>query len=186
MHSRRKFRTVTLDPPWLERGSGKVKRGADRHYPLMKTKDMPALITSASVWNFYEHAHCYMWVTNNFLPDGLWLMKEIGFEYKTNICWGKRRIGIGQYFRGQHEVCLFGTRGKGMDPSVYSGRRNIPSLLDAEHGLVPGTRHRRHSEKPSEFYDLVEARSRGPYLEMFARSNRRGWMSWGNEVLDGT
>lgn len=178
----RKFRTVTLDPPWLERGSGKVKRGADRHYPLMKTKDMPTLITAAPVWSFHEHAHCYMWVTNNFLPDGLWLMDQLGFVFKTTLCWKKPRIGIGQYFRGQHELVLFGTRGKGMDSSVYTGRRDVSSMIDANHGFIPGTRSRKHSAKPLEFYDKVEARSHGPYLEMFAREPRKGWTSWGNEV----
>lgn len=180
-----RFRTVVLDPPWLERGSGKVKRGADRHYPLMKTRDMPSLIESSGVWNFHEHAHCYMWVTSNFLPDGLWLMKEIGFSYKTTLCWAKPRIGIGQYFRGQHELVLFGVRGRGMHPSVYTGRRDVSSLLEADHGFIPGTRHRKHSEKPGEFYATVEARSKGPYLEMFARRARRRWKSWGNEIGEG-
>lgn len=39
-----------------------------------------------------------------------------------------------------------------------------------------------HSRKPVEFHELVEARSHGPWLEMFARTTRPGWASWGNEV----
>jgi hypothetical protein len=35
-----KYGTILADPPWLERGGGKIKRGADRHYPLMKTRDI--------------------------------------------------------------------------------------------------------------------------------------------------
>ena len=31
------YRCVVIDPPWLERGAGKVKRGADRHYELLHT-----------------------------------------------------------------------------------------------------------------------------------------------------
>lgn len=38
-----KYKTIYADPPWMERGGGKIKRGADRHYPLMKTKDIMAL-----------------------------------------------------------------------------------------------------------------------------------------------
>lgn len=38
-----KYHTIYADPPWMERGGGKIKRGADRHYPLMSTKDIMAL-----------------------------------------------------------------------------------------------------------------------------------------------
>jgi N6-adenosine-specific RNA methylase IME4 len=40
-----------------------------------------------------------------------------------------------------------------------------------------------HSAKPEAFIDLVEQVSPGPYLEMFARRNRLGWDTWGNEAL---
>ena len=36
----RKYKTILADPPWQEQGGGKIKRGADKHYPLMKTKDI--------------------------------------------------------------------------------------------------------------------------------------------------
>ena len=66
------FNTVTLDPPWLERGGGKIKRGADRHYPLMKKEDIFKAVIQSSQWaEVGDHAHCYMWSTNNFLKDGL-------------------------------------------------------------------------------------------------------------------
>ena len=35
-----KYRTLYVDPPWSEVGGGKIKRGADRHYSVMKTKDI--------------------------------------------------------------------------------------------------------------------------------------------------
>jgi N6-adenosine-specific RNA methylase IME4 len=41
-----------------------------------------------------------------------------------------------------------------------------------------------HSAKPEAFLDLVEQVSPGPYLEMFARRNRLGWDTWGNEALE--
>ena len=34
------YRTILADPPWNERGAGKVKRGADRHYDVMKTEEI--------------------------------------------------------------------------------------------------------------------------------------------------
>lgn len=41
-----------------------------------------------------------------------------------------------------------------------------------------------HSAKPEAFLDLVEQVSPGPYLELFARRNRLGWDTWGNESLE--
>ncbi|MDD4889497.1 MAG: MT-A70 family methyltransferase, partial [Phycisphaerae bacterium] len=40
------------------------------------------------------------------------------------------------------------------------------------------------SRKPDEIYDLVEACSPGPYLELFARFQRPGWEQWGNEDVE--
>ena len=169
------YRTIMADPPWNESGGGKIKRGADRHYDLMKTPDIIDLMRYTLDGKIADNAHLYLWVTNNYLQDGLHVLGSLGFSYTTNIVWAKDRPGIGQYFRGQHELCLFGVRGKGFE--VRTARRDIPTLLGK--GTLPRTRH---SKKPDEIYDLVEARSKGPYIELFARNSRDGWDSWGNEI----
>ena len=46
------------------------------------------------------------------------------------------------------------------------------------------TRKREHSRKPDEQYELIEACSPGPYLEMFARGERKKWAVWGNQSDD--
>jgi N6-adenosine-specific RNA methylase IME4 len=175
------FATITADPPWLERGAGKSIRGAQRHYPLLRTRDIPRVMMVAPEWRPAKHAHLYLWVTNNFLQDGLYVMSALGFRYVTNIAWlkGEERAeetslqaGIGQYFRGAHELCLFGVRGSGL--VQRTARRDIKSAFVARRDV--------HSRKPESFYELVEARSNGPYLECFARSGRPGWASWGNEA----
>lgn len=168
------FKTVLIDPPWNEQGGGKIKRGADRHYPLMKTPDIIRTILQVPQWNqIEENAHMYLWVTNNFLPDGLIVMGALGFKYKTNFVWVKNTIGLGQYFRGQHEICLFGTRGK-KPTAPRTDNKSIPSVLKAPKS--------RHSAKPQSAYDLIEQRSKGAYMEIFARAGRPEWFSWGNEV----
>lgn len=182
-----------MDPPWWETGGGKIKRGADRHYPLIKTKDMPQVIYDSGVWNPATSAHLWMWVTNNFLEDGLWLMKRLGFRYITNSAWIKLRnrtiadlglttvsstlqiarfalqIGLGQYLRGSHELLLFGVKGNTMKPA-----KAPPSVFFAERG--------EHSEKPAASYEIIENITPGPRVELFARSNRLTWTSWGNEI----
>ena len=168
------FKTVLLDPAWYERGGGKIKRGADRHYPILKTPQIIEVIYGCEYWKCIDdNAHCYLWVTNNFLEDGLLVMKALGFRYVTNLVWVKDSMGLGQYFRGQHEICLFGTKGsKPTEPRTEA--KNIPSIIKAP--------KQRHSKKPDGFYDLIEQRSKGEYLEIFARSERDGWTSWGNEI----
>lgn len=168
------FRTVLADPPWNEQGGGKSKRGADKHYPLLKTPDILRVMLSCPHWeNVHENSHLYLWVTNNFLKDGLWIMDALGYRYVTNVCWKKDKAGLGQYFRGQHELLLFGTRGK-RPTEPRTDLKNIPSIFDAK--------RTKHSKKPEESYHLIESRSMGGYLELFAREPREGWTVWGNEV----
>lgn len=171
------IQTVVIDPPWNERGGGKSKRGADKHYPLLSTPEIVQTIYSCEYWNQIEpHAHLYMWVTNNFLIDGLEVVKALGFTYKTNFVWLKNSMGLGQYFRGQHEICLFATRGS-RPTQPRTDRRDISSVL-----IAPKSRH---SEKPLSSYDLIESRSKGRYLEIFARRKISDqWIAWGNEIND--
>jgi len=168
-----RFACLLMDPPWMERGGGKIKRGADRHYPLVKTADLPGVIYGSGVFRPADNAHLWMWATANHLDGALWLIKALGFQYKTHAVWVKTgAIGLGQYFRMQHELLLFATRGKGY--AAKTDARNLPSVITAP--------RRRHSEKPAAAYELIEARSHGPRVELFARTPREGWTAWGNEV----
>lgn len=183
--------TLMADPPWWEAGGGKIKRGADRYYPLMKTRDICAL--PVRDW-MAENSHAYVWVTNNFLPDGLKVLEAWGFRYITKIEWFKSRdgndslttasecdaadadlqMGIGQYFRGCTETCLFGVRGVLPYRFLPNGKR--AQGLTGFH--APRTEH---SVKPAKMRAMVERVSPGPYLEMFARQPVEGWDVWGNE-----
>lgn len=166
-----KYRVIYADPPWLERGGGQIKRGADRHYPLMSTKDIIALNIPAIA---ADNCHLYLWVTNNFLPDGLAVMKAWGFEYKTTITWAKDKIGLGQYFRGQTEHCLFGTKGHLPYKVVDGVRQQGRTLLTAPRTI--------HSRKPQEMRAMIEKVSYAPRIEIFAREVAPGWHVWGNQV----
>ena len=167
------FATIVIDPPWNETGGGKIKRGADRHYALMKTPDMPRTIMQSGVWRPAEDCHLYCWATANHLPDALYLIGALGFKYITNAVWTKEgKPGLGQYFRMQHEHLLLAIRGRGYN--VRTDDKRIGSVIHAPRS--------RHSSKPLEAYEMIERRSVGPRLEMFARSPRKGWTVWGNEV----
>ena len=166
------YKTIYADPPWNESGGGKIKRGADRHYPLMKTRDIMAL----PVRDLCEkNCHLYLWVTNNFLPDGLAVMEAWGFRYVTKIDWIKDKIGLGQYFRGKSESCLFGIKGKLPYKTIDGKRAQGVTAFEAVRGV--------HSEKPGFMRLMIERVSYPPYLELFARKPVEGWDVWGNEVV---
>lgn len=185
------FPCTVMDPPWAERGGGKIKRGADRHYPLASQEEIVRAVRSSAIFAPAEHAHLWCWVTDNFLEDGLALVDALGFRYVRTFVWVKAeaddpedtlRFGIGQYGRGAHELLLFAVRGQGQHESVWRADRGVPSVFFAP---VPKDEHgkRIHSRKPDESYRLIERVSRGPYAEIFAR-RRFGpeWSVWGNEA----
>ena len=126
-----------------------------------------------------QTSHLYLWCPNALLPEGLAVMKAWGFKYKSNIVWHKIRKdggsdgrGVGFYFRNVTELILFGVRGKNAR-TLAPGRRQVNLLA---------TRKREHSRKPDEQYEIIEACSPGPFLELFARGTRRNWAMWGNQA----
>ena len=167
-----KYKTIYADPPWMESGGGKIKRGADRHYPLMKTKDIIALPVGELA---EDNCHLYLWVTNNFLQDGLDVMKAWGFRYVTTITWYKDgNAGLGQYFRGKTEHCLFGVKGV-LPYKVLNNKR--------QQGLTGFIAKRgEHSVKPQEMREMIERVSYEPRIELFARERFESWEAWGNEI----
>ena len=166
-----KYKTIYADPPWMESGGGRLKRGADRHYPLMKTKDIAALPVQDIA---DDDCHLYLWATNNHLQDAFAVMDAWGFKYKTMITWMKDRKGLGQYFRGITEHCLFGVRGN-LPYKVQGGKR-----CQGVTGFYAPRME--HSRKPEAMREMIEPVSYAPRIELFARRYVDGWDCWGNEV----
>lgn len=161
------FSTIMIDPPW-DWGDEGDQDQLGRARPTYKTMSMDELLAMPVGQKAADDAHIYLWITNRSLPKGFELLKAWGFRYVTCITWGKPHFGMGNYFRGQTEQCLFGVRG-----SLPLARKDVGTLFLAPRG--PNG----HSSKPTEFYDLVESCSPGPYLEIFSRAERPNWKHWG-------
>lgn len=174
-----KFGTVIADPPWrFINRTGKVAPEHKRlaRYPTLTVEEISALPVEE---HLEDRAHCYLWVPNALLPEGLQVLKAWGFEYKSNIVWHKIRKdggsdgrGVGFYFRNVTELLLFGVRGK--NARTLDGGRTQVNLFS--------TRKREHSRKPDEQYEIIESCSWGPYLELFGRGVREKWTVWGNQA----
>ena len=174
----KQYGTILADPPW--RFANRTGKMAPEHKRLSRYQTMTfqeimelpvAELTKAQ-------SHLYLWVPNALIRQGLEVMEEWGFEYKTNVVWYKIRKdggpdgrGVGFYFRNVTELVLFGI--KGSLRTLPPGRTQVNIIR---------SRKREHSRKPDELYDVIESCSPGPYLELFARHARPGWSQWGNEL----
>lgn len=171
-------KTVLADPPW--RFSNRTSRVAPEcprlnHYETMELSEICALPVATIA---EKHAHLYLWVPCSLIGSGLEVMKAWGFDYKTMLVWhkvrrdgGTRRDGCGWYFRTAAELLLFGVRGRAR---TLAPGRHTASVVSAE--------RLGHSRKPDAFYELIEACSPGPFVELFARRPRDGWHSWGDQL----
>lgn len=177
-----RYHTIYADPPWTEIGGGVIVRGAQKHYPLLKTAEIAALtVNGTPVKSLAEpNAHLYLWVTNNKLLDGLEVAKAWGFTYKTLITWAKDRFGLGQYYRGQTEHVIFAVRGvlpyRVRDDGKRAQGRTLIDGFDAP--------RQEHSVKPEVMREWIMMVSHPPYLELFARRKAEGWDVWGNEIVN--
>jgi N6-adenosine-specific RNA methylase IME4 len=175
----RRFATILADPPWrFQNSTGKV---APEHRRLSRygTMSLPEICALPVSDVAADTAHLYLWVPNALLAEGLEVMKEWGFTYKSNIVWHKVRKdggsdgrGVGFYFRNVTELILFGVRGKNAR-TKQPGRSQVNYI---------SSQKREHSRKPDEIFPIIEACSPGPFLELFARGEREGWDVWGNQA----
>jgi len=177
----RKFSTILADPPWqFQNRTGKMAPEHKRlaRYSTLSLEEIKKIPVQAAA---NDTCHLYLWVPNALLAEGLEVMKAWGFTYKSNLVWykvrkdgGPDRRGVGFYFRNVTEIILFGVRGK--------NARTLDPGRSQENIIVKSKRE--HSRKPDEQYELIEACSKGPYLEMFARGTRQNWFVWGNQAED--
>lgn len=160
------FQTIVIDPAWdySEEGDNDAFGRGRPLYCTMSIEDIAALPIDKIA---DKDCHLYLWVTNRSLPKSFQLMEKWKFRYVTCLTWVKPHFGLGNYFRGQTEHVLFGV--KGNQPFK---RHDVGTWFEAPCSKV-------HSEKPDEFYTLVESCSYAPYIDIFGRKERDGWAVWG-------
>lgn len=187
----RRFKTILIDPPWKYQTFGSKGHGrADAHYKTMSIEKLRSLKIDLGwgprrIADLADPEGCalVLWATDVKTEDALALMREWGFPMTTklfnwvktkksskSVCVTKKdiKMGLGRYTRSASEDCWLGRRG-----SVKVKRRDLLRVVFAPVG--------RHSGKPQVIYDMIEQLLPGPYLEIFSRSKRAGWCSFGND-----
>jgi N6-adenosine-specific RNA methylase IME4 len=161
------YSVIYADPPWRYEFSPTSSRAIEKHYPTMSMDELCALEIPAA-----ENCVLYLWATSPKLVEALDLIRAWGFRYRTHAVWDKELIGIGCWFRGQHELLMVATKGEISPPQPEF---RISSVIRCKRGL--------HSRKPDYVRDMIQKWfPDAPKLEMFSRIKRPDWDSFGNEV----
>jgi N6-adenosine-specific RNA methylase IME4 len=168
-----KYVVLYADPPWRYEHPpmGGSNRSVENHYPTMTVEELVALPVDKLA---YKDAILFLWATNPKLPECMEVATAWGFAYRTNAAWVKDKIGMGYYFREQHELLLVCKRGEFPPPPSDVRISSVINAPRLEHGA-----------KPPEIRDVLDALYPGvPKVELFAREQpeREGWTYWGNEA----
>jgi N6-adenosine-specific RNA methylase IME4 len=165
----KKYDLITADCPWRYSFSKSKSRKVENHYPTMTVEEICALPIDTIA---EENCILFLWATAPKLREALRVMEEWGFEYKTHSIWDKKKIGMGYYWRGRHELLLVGTKGKTHPP--------LPEVRESS--IFEGKRGK-HSKKPEYARQMIERMYPDTNkIELFSREYPEGWDVWGNEV----
>lgn len=177
----KKYSIIYADPPWNykdKRESHKrLSGGASVHYKTMALEDIKKMPIPA-ISN--DNCMLFLWATFPNLSEALEVIKAWGFQYKTlGFSWiktnkknGKPFFGIGYYTKSNCEVCLIGVKGKPIKKSNF-----VSSVV-----ISP---REGHSKKPDIIREnIVKLCGDISRIELFARSENKGWDVWGNEVIN--
>jgi N6-adenosine-specific RNA methylase IME4 len=186
-----KYRAIVADPPWALKGDHRARsrpwasrggrRGRDTFFPYeVQTLEWIEALPVSTIAD-PDGAHLYLWVPASLNREGIGvrIARAWDFGVVSEMVWHKTNFGLGKFPRPQHEIILICRRG------TLPYRVNNVGSVQRWHqtrGIQNGGKI--HSSKPDGFQDLVELASPGPYVELFARSSRLGWDTWGNECLD--
>lgn len=171
------YNIIHADPAWTfenwsEKGEG---RNPNQHYSTMSIAEIAALPVGQIAAG---DCALFLWVCDPLLDKALEVMRAWGFRYTTvAFTWAKRskldsgwHLGTGYYTRANPETCLLGMMGS--LPRRDAGVRQL---------IVEPVRE--HSRKPDRVADdIVRLFGDLPRVELFARTTRPGWESWGNQV----
>lgn len=171
-----KYQVIYSDPPWSFSTWSPKGQGRAPKYPTMSFEDIAALPVEQIA---DDHCVLFLWVLGWIPPRRIAdVIDAWGFVYKTlAFDWWKvtqddlPRAAKGYYTRASSEQCILATRGK---MSVEPSRRPIQAII---------ANPSEHSTKPVEAYEKIERMyPDASKVELFAREERVGWDSVGNEI----
>lgn len=187
-----KYRTIVADPPWDHSDGTGFSYGERAYIPRSRSKVMGATKPPYSAMTLDEiaalpipdlalaDAHLYLWTTQRYLRSSFDICASWGFTVSATLTWCKAPMGfMGGAFRSSTEFIQFARRGNLAHQAQWPTRWFTWPRV----GWTQSDPVAKHSRKPEALLDIAEQVSPGPYLELFARRQRLGWDTWGNEAL---
>ncbi len=163
-----KYDVIVIDPPWpMEKIEREVRpnQSSAIDYPVMTEEELAVLKLPSG-----PNCHMWLWTTHKFLPMALRLIPQWKFKYVCTFVWHKpggfQPVGLPQY---NCEFALYCRKGA----PKFKTTKALPVCFNAPRG--------KHSEKPSEFYEVVSRVTSGKRIDMFSRRDIKGFTGWGNE-----
>ena len=168
----KKYGLIYADPPWTYKSFTSKSRDVGEKYSVMDYKDIAKMPVQGIS---KQNCILYLWATAPKLTEAGFIMESWGFEYITCAIWDKKSMGMGWYFRIQHEILMIGRKGKIKAPSSDVRIRSI----------ITQSKTSKHSEKPKLHFLLDSYHPELNKIELFARDRElfnQHWDFWGNEV----
>lgn len=163
------YPVIYADPPWRYDYSPTDTRKIENQYPTMsmdEIKSMPVADIAC------KDSILFLWATSPKLAEAMELVEAWGFTYRSCAVWDKERIGMGYYFRQQHELLLVATRG---DIPAPDPANRPASVIREKRG--------EHSSKPVSVARMIEQMYPDfPRMELFCRDPQEGWDVFGNQA----
>ncbi len=169
------FRVLLVDFPWAyaKRAGDGTQRGQTL-YPTMTPGEIEMFAGEKLGPLAHDDAVLFLCITNAHLVSGdhVAVLKACGFKGKTMLSWDKERMGTGDWLRGQTEHVIMATKGR---PTVKLTNQTTVLPMISE-------KRRAHSQKPDALYKFIEDLCPGNRVELFSRTDRQNWTTWGAEA----
>lgn len=177
------YGTICADNPWrFKTWSKKGLEGRPQHYKRMSLKEIMAMPVRELA---AKDCHLFLWTSAPFLEQAFEVLRAWGFRYSSiGFVWLKLWpsqasalffdensfcMGQGYTTRKNSEICLLAKIGK---PKRL--RKDVRELIFSA--------RREHSRKPELSYQRIQQYAEGPFVEIFSRTKRKGWVTLGDEV----
>lgn len=179
------YDVVLMDPPWAYTGQQDKWGAAAKFYP---THTLDVIQTLPLVPMLSKKAVIFCWTTGPKLEESVLLLRSWGLHYRgVAFVWVKTKLD------GKTPIGAQGVRPSIVKPltelvlaaSTVPSGRPLPLSNEAICQTVFAPKSA-HSVKPDTVQDRIDLMyPTARKIELFARRQRPGWDSWGNEIPAG-
>lgn len=175
------YNLILADPPWKQAKGGKksvrpISSGTELDYPVCSLEEIKEHLRQATSLVSGESSILFLWTIDKYLFEAQQIAEELGYKLHARMIWDKV-TGIPAAFtvRYGHEYLLYMYKGKLM-PVATEERGKIHTVFREQ--------VKKHSQKPEISFEIINRLyPSAKKLELYARTERDGYDSWGNELI---